>query len=562
MSAGETRHRSAAPWTLAAPRVDLRRAGVWVGFVIAYWLLDHLDARLAAGPLEPAPWDLSGGLAFATLLIEGPWLAPLVALADFISGRTGGPKAPMAADLATALSLAVTYGVAVLGLRRLGWTAIGRHRQLSAILLAAVLAAASRAAFDMGVVAAANSVATDTGQALASLTLDAFEERLSASLAGICMIAPLMLGLRAAPPALERRELPEAAAQFATLLGVCVLVTPSLQADAFRYFYLLFLPQMWIALRGGVLRVALGNLLVQIGLIAFLLSRPEAAGLSFNYQIRLLALAISSLYLAVNVAERRQAETSLRHRQDALARVSRLSLAGEMAASLAHELNQPLLAAITYARTAQKLSQANRGSDAMNERLDEALEGAVRQSERAGAIVRNLRRFIGRPESSRTLVAMDDLIRDALALVEPQRLRVGVRLLKVVDRDLPEVLINSIQIEQVLVNLLQNAMDSVAVASIGPPVVKLVVRRTAEGVEVETRDSGLGVPAELAESLFEPLVSGKERGMGLGLAISRSLVEAHGGVLRLAENQPGRCVLRFTLAAAGASATAAGAGSA
>lgn len=535
-------------------RANLRRVGLWIGFVAAYWLLDHLDARLATGPLEPAPWDLSGGLAFAAMLIEGPWLALLAALAEFISGRTGGPQAPMGADLATALWLGLTYGLGALVLRRRGWAAVGRQTQLSAILLVAVLVAAARAALDMGVVAAANSLATGAGRALASLSAAAFEERLSAFLTGICMVAPLILGLREAPPTLERRELPEAAAQFAVLLGVCVLVAPPVQADAFRYFYLLFLPQMWIALRGGVLRVALGNLVVQIGLIVFLLSRPEAAGLSFNYQIRLLALAISSLYLAVTVTERRRAEASLRQRQDALARVSRLSLAGEMAASLAHELNQPLLAAITYARTAQRLAgggEAGQAADPrLEEALEEALEGAVRQSERAGAIVRNLRRFVGRPETSRTRIAIDDLIRDALALVEPQRLRVGARLLKVVDRDLPEVLVNGIQIEQVLVNLLQNAMDSVSATSIGPPVVKLVARRTADGVEIETRDSGLGVPAELAESLFDPLVSGKERGMGLGLAISRSLVEAHGGALRLAENHPGRCVLRFTLPAA------------
>jgi len=513
--------------------------------MVAYWLLDHLDARLAAGPLEPAPWDLSGGLAFAAVLIEGVWLAPFAALAEFISGRTGGPRAPMGADLATALSLGVTYGLAALALRRRGWVSIGRQTQLSAILLAAALAAAARAAVDMGVVAAANSLASGDGQPLASLSFTAFEERLTASLTGVCMVAPLALCLREASPAMERRDLPEAAAQFAALVGACVLVAPPVQADAFRYFYLLFLPQMWIALRGGVLRAALGNLVVQAGLIAFLLSRPEAAALSFNYQIRLLALAVSTLYLAVVVAEGRQAEATLRQRQDALARVSRLSVAGEMAASLAHELNQPLLAAITYARTAQKLSGA-----AGDPRLGEALEGAVRQSERAGAIVRNLRRFVGRPEGARARTDLDALIRDALELVEPQRRKAGARLLKVVDRDLPEVLVNAIQIEQVLVNLLQNAMDSVAAASIGPPVVKLVARRTAAGVEVETRDSGLGVPAELAESLFEPLVSGKERGMGLGLAISRSLVEAHGGVLTLTDNHPGRCVLRFTLPAA------------
>ncbi|HEX7761784.1 MAG TPA: ATP-binding protein, partial [Caulobacteraceae bacterium] len=396
-------------------------------------------------------------------------------------------------------------------------------------------AAAARTAGDMTIAA---WVSGGGGGPLA----DVLSERFTACVAGVAVMAPLMMGLR--PPArrLEVGRALETAAQFAVLIATCFLVMPPAQADTFRYFYLLFLPQIWIATRGGIAAAALGNLVVQGALMAFLLNRPDNSGLSFNYQVRLVALAVSTLFLAVAVSERRAIEAALRQRQDALSRVSRLSLAGEMAAALAHELNQPLLAAIAFARTAQKLA-----GDGAEPRVGEALDGAVRQAERAGAIVKGLRRFIGRSENVRAARDIDGLAREAIDLVEPQRQRLDARILLIADRDLPQVIVDGIQIQQVLVNLLQNALDSVAEAGAGRRIVRLVARRTQGWMEVETRDSGPGVPPSLAETLFDPLVSGKADGMGLGLPISRGIIEAHGGRLWLAENRPGRCVFRFTL---------------
>ncbi|MBS0408535.1 MAG: MASE1 domain-containing protein [Proteobacteria bacterium] len=518
-----------------------RRTALWLALLAIYVALDRMDAMLTPGPMQPTPWDLSGGLTFAVLLWEGPWFAPLAALAEFASARLSpGAHAPLAADLASAAFLAAAYAPAAVFLRRRGWTGLARQAELSALVLTVAAAAAART----GVDAVIANLALRGGNLPASPETLAvlLGERMTGAVAGVFVVAPVFIGLRTTPWRLEPRAAPEAVAQFAVLVGLCLVVTPPGQADTFRYFYLLFLPQIWIALRGGVLRAAVGNLIVQVALILFLLGRPDIAALSFNYQVRLLALALSSLFLAVAVAERRAAEAALRQRQDALARVSRLSLAGEMAATLAHELNQPLMAAIAYARTAQVL--AGEGRDP---RLDEALDGTVRQSERAGDIVRNLRRFVGRPDDVRGRHNLDDLLRETVDLVEPRRAATGARILRVVSRDVPLVAVDAIQLQQVVVNLLHNALESMARASVGPPVVKLVARAVAEGVEVETRDSGLGVDAAIAAGLFEPLVTDKADGMGLGLAISRGIIEAHGGRLWLAENRPGRCVIRFTL---------------
>lgn len=536
-----------APWAGLRGRtrdigpLNWSRVGLWIGLLAAYAVLDRIDSLLAPGPMQPTPWDLSGGLTFSVLLLEGPWFAPFAALAEFASARLWpGAHAPLAADLASAAALAAAYTPAAIFLRRRGWTGLSRQSELSALVLAVAAAAAVRTGIDACIASLAGPggrlpPAPDTWAALLG-------ERMTGAAAGAFIVAPVLLSLRSWPRRLDAKTLPEAAAQFVVLIGTCLLVTPPGQADTFRYFYLLFLPQIWIALRGGVLRTALGNLIVQTALILFLMGRPDVATLSFNYQVRLLALALSSLFLAVAVAERQSAEAALRQRQDALARVSRLSLAGEMAATLAHELNQPLLAAIAYARTAQVLA-----GDGRDPRLDEALEGTVRQSERAGDIVRNLRRFVGRPDEVRGRHSLDDLLREAVDLVEPRRAASGARILRVVSRDLPPVAVDAIQLQQVVVNLLHNALESMARTSVGPPVVKLVARATAGGVEVETRDCGPGVDPSLAEGLFEPMVTDKADGMGLGLAISRGIIEAHGGRLWLAENRPGRCVIRFTL---------------
>ena len=536
MAAADGARRTSRAGSFAS-NFSLRKAATWTAFLALYWILDRADAGLGAGPMQPAAWDLSGGLAFAFLLLEGPWLAPLAGLAEFTSSRfSPGVHAPLGADMGSAVALALTYGAAAWILRRRDAVGLTRQRDLSVLVLAAIGAAAARGGADMTMAFLAS------GESAGPLARG-LGERFVACLAGVAMVAPLCMSLRPVSRRVDLREGLETAAQFAMLAGVCALVMPPVQADTFRHFYLLFLPQIWIATRGGIAAAAVGNLVVQIALMIYLLDRPDAAALSFNHQVRLLALAVSSLFLAVAVAERRRIEATLRERQDALARVSRLSLVGEMAATLAHELNQPLLAAIAYARTAQKLAAADG-----DPRISEALDGAVRQSERAGDIVRSLRRFVGRARSAREAHDFDTLARQAIDLIEPLQQHPGARILRLVDRNLPPVMVDGMQIQQVLINLIQNALEAMAADASGrAPIVKLVARRSGEWLEVEARDSGPGVDPRLAGSLFEPLASGKRDGMGLGLAISRGIVEAHGGRLRLAESRPGRCVFRFTL---------------
>ena len=361
---------------------------------------------------------------------------------------------------------------------------------------------------------------------------------------GVIMMAPLVASLGAARTWPQRRELAEFAAQIC-LLGLTLGIMFSDQLNhPFRFFYLLFLPQIWLAVRFGVTGATVGNFIVQLSLIAFFLNRAEPAETMFNYDVRLIALTFSTLLLGCAVNERRVAETVLRQRQEELARVSRLSLAGELAAALAHQLNQPLLATIAFTRAAQRFMDT--GADRAD--AAQAMNEAVLQAERAGEIVRTLRSFIGKSESERQPHTLAALARDATTLVGPECARAGIRIVTAIDRGLPPVQVDAVQIQQVLLNLIQNAVDALDSSQTSARVILLSARRASDRmVEVEVCDTGPGLSDAAEQRLFEPFSSEKGKGMGLGLVICRGIVEAHAGRLWLDQNQPGRCVFRFTL---------------
>jgi signal transduction histidine kinase len=262
------------------------------------------------------------------------------------------------------------------------------------------------------------------------------------------------------------------------------------------------------------------------------------------------------LGVVVDIRERRRAEERLQELQSELLHVSRLGTAGEMTSALAHELNQPLTAVASALSAAQRLLQPAPGAGAEVPGLAlEALERAIEQSLRAGQIVRRLRDFVAKGEPNPRLEALPGLVEEAstLALLgaRDQGIQVSFRL----DPGLPPVLVDRIQVQQVLLNLMRNAVEALT----GEGVRRLPSRReltvTAapsgpEEVGVAVADTGHGIPPEVKRRLFEPFVSTKPDGMGMGLSICRSIVEAHGGRLWAEPNPGGGAVFRFTLPAA------------
>jgi two-component system sensor kinase FixL len=245
-----------------------------------------------------------------------------------------------------------------------------------------------------------------------------------------------------------------------------------------------------------------------------------------------------------DLTERQQAELRIHDLQSALAHVSRVTAMGTLATSLAHELNQPLTAIANYVEAANDLLENPNEENISTVR--EALTECAAQSVRAGQIVRRLRDFISRGEIERRIESLQRLVTEASALAlvwaGEQSFEVDVRL----DPSADHVMVDRIQIQQVLLNLIRNAIEAMAES----PVRQLLIYSATEAggfVRVTVADSGPGLSAEVAERLFEPFISTKDTGMGLGLSISSTIVAAHGGRIWAEPSKLGGIAFHFTI---------------
>jgi two-component system sensor kinase FixL len=246
-----------------------------------------------------------------------------------------------------------------------------------------------------------------------------------------------------------------------------------------------------------------------------------------------------------DITFRRDSEARDRKHQAELAHVSRVSLAGEMAAGLAHELSQPLTAIIAYGRGCLRLLAAPVAEPAL---LSEGIKEIVQQAERAGDVLDRLREFVRGGEFLRALTEIKPVIDAAVSLVHSEAMQHDVEIDATIDPGLPVVLADPVQIEQVLLNLLRNAMDAMAAANTERRSIIVKVRRSDKhAIEISVADSGPGVAAEMMGAIFEPFTTTKPLGMGMGLSISRAIIEAHGGNLGMGRGTGSGAIFIFTL---------------
>jgi PAS domain S-box-containing protein len=250
--------------------------------------------------------------------------------------------------------------------------------------------------------------------------------------------------------------------------------------------------------------------------------------------------------LQAEIVERQRADVRFQELQSELFHAARLNAAGQMAAALAHELNQPLAAAINFVRAAQRqLATGSRDKVVTSSRIMDQAAGEVL---RAGQIMRRLRDFVRRGETERRIESIVPMVEEASTLTSITAGASGVRVHLSFDPNAARVFADRIQIQQVLVNLMLNAIDAMADSSRRELEVKTALLDD-ETTAFSVTDSGTGLVAEIADHLFEPFVSTKPNGMGLGLSICRSIVEAHGGRLRTEPNEGGGTIFCFTLPA-------------
>jgi two-component system sensor kinase FixL len=248
-----------------------------------------------------------------------------------------------------------------------------------------------------------------------------------------------------------------------------------------------------------------------------------------------------------DLTHEKQAEAeALRHREQ-LMHASRLTTMGEMAAAMAHELNQPLSAIATYTAACQRF--LNQGQHA-HEDVFNALREVGAQAHRAGQIIQRMRDFTRSRESRRKQMSLAELIEEIRPLAELDAKANDVQLTIEIDPDLPPINADGIQIQQVILNLLRNGMDAMVDA---PSILRLLRLHAflddSKALRVEITDQGHGVPEALRQQLFTPFFTTKPTGMGMGLAISRSIITAHGGKLDCVNNPEGGATFFFTLPA-------------
>ena len=488
-------------------------------FAPCYVLLDWVSYIEPLGAFNITPWNPQPALAVAWMLLGGLLHAPAVfatiVLADVVVRELPGGPANV---VATSLVLTIGYMAMAWSLQRLLRPRPDLHslRQLTTFIAVVVPATAVIA---LGFVA----VLFAFGHLPREAFLAGWLRFWVGDAVGVLVTAPLLLVVadgkqRRGFGVLARKG--ETYLQMALVAAAIWVIFRGLGGDPSHHVYLLFLPLIWVALRNGLTGAIVSVGLVQVGVVLGIHGHSLQSLPVMELQALVAALTLTALFLGVMVDERRRANERLNQSL-------RLAAAGEMAGAIAHEVNQPLTALTTYGESGQLLLQAGRTEDlamVLGQMLDEA--------RRAAEIVRRLRDFFREGRTRLERLRVEALLESAHAaangLIRGQAISVRTRC----ESGLPPVLADKVQIELVLRNLVANAVESLRARPHGDGRIELEASRYGtKEVQISVTDSGPGVSKEDQDRVFDAFVSGKPTGMGLGLAVSRAIAEAHGGRL-------------------------------
>lgn len=497
-----------------------------LGYVCAYVALDWVSYVQPVLKLGITPWNPQAGLTLAFLAIAGPAFAPATALAALIAEvmvrATPTSMPSIVAASAAALVIAAGYGTAAVALRRRSLlTPPETPGAAAALILVAALTVLPVACLYVLLFLGAGLLPT-------SAVPGAIARYWVGDLNGVLTVTPLLLALpqwRSGFAAVRQRHR-EVMLQAAVVLVCIGLIFGLRDTGELRFFYSLFVPVIWIAVRWGVPGAMLATCAIQIGLIAAVQGGPVNAPL-IDLQFLLLTLAMTALVLGAVVTGRHAAEARLREQDRALARAMRTAVVGELATALTHELNQPITALVSYLRAAEILAEP---LEQQEPRLARTLSKAAGQAIRTADVLKRLRDFYrggaARPEP----VSVGEVITATLRALQPRIRQAGVNVEVHLEPDLPGVIADRVGIELVLHNLVGNALDALEEVA-GVRRLEIGVRRDADAIVIDVDDSGPGFNSDIRSRLFEPFVTTKPDGMGLGLSISRSLLRSQGGDL-------------------------------
>ncbi len=500
-------------------------------FVVIYVLLDWASYLHPMYGLNITPWNPSLALGLVVWfrvgrLVAIPWFAAILIGEVVVRGL------PAALPLTLMLSgvLTVGYGIMAEVLRRHadGDILHDRRRLLSwlAIVVAGTLATS---VIYISLLHFAGLIPVgDWGVALVRFWVG--------DCVGIVVTMPFFWLLLEARARLRNLFMRWETAGYGLLAIAVLWVSFGLGGEGeFQYFYLLFLPIVWAAARQGVPGAAIAAFILQAGIIVAVQWQNLVAVTVFELQLLGAVLAFVGLFIGAVVDEKQRVSNELRQ-------TLRLAAAGEMAAALAHELNQPLTALSAYGSACQQLLE--RGND--DGRLRDTIERMITESHRAADVVRRLRDFFRTGATRLERIALADLVGSVTAQFADKAASQGVEL---VSATMPDcvLLADRLQLEVILRNLIANAFDAVQERPVGRRRVSVAGVVEGETVRIRVADSGPGLAPAQVLRLFEAFQSSKSSGLGLGLAISRAIAQAHGGDLAAVAADGGVFVLTLPI---------------
>jgi signal transduction histidine kinase len=502
-------------------------------YLAAYVSLDFVSYIFPLSPVGITPWNPQTGLSFALVLLKGRTYVPLLFVAPALSSLlVHRLPAPIWMDGLTAAVLGCGYAAATLFLLRpkvrFDPTLSSLSHLATLLAVAGVSSALVAIAFSLVFVLAGwLSWAQYPSAVLHYWVGDAI---------GVFVVTPFLLCFATGA------RLPKAPVEMTFLLGAILLALWVIfgfdRAWEFQFFYLLFLPVVWIAARFGLEGASAGLFATQAGLVMAMDWSDQSVADVAKFQLLMLVLALTGLLLGVAISEQRRGLTRLRIHQEALARASRLTSLSALATALAHEVNQPLTAIGNYVRLLRDMVKSGEGDTAVALATSEK---AVGQVDHAARLVRHFRELVrtGRGEVLPTAPGL--LIAETLQLARPLLENANIHVDVTLQNGAGAVLVDRLQIEQVLLNIITNSVEAIASTGRVSGRIDIEVITSAEPGFVEFRlsDDGPGFASELASGLPTGFATTKPEGMGLGLILSRSITEWHGGRLMLGNQAHG-----------------------
>lgn len=515
-------------WRLGWP--DVAAAAVFVALIG----LDRLTLLAPIHMAPIAPWNPLLGVCVAVALFY-PIRGITLAFAGATVSEMLAPQSPMPMTVATlegvitALETAAIVAIA----HRIAQTS--SHELLKHRLVGALLAAPA-----VAIISGALYIASLAG--IGAIPLINAEDHLIrfwvGSVVGVVIFAPL-LAIRLVPgpkEPLSAARILEAVAQIALVVAAVWMAFGVYPQTASRYLFVVFLPMIWIVLRFGMRGAIAMNALVQISMIASLIIANHLDVNATLFQALLLVLASSGLIFGLAVDQSKAATLQLRAREEELSASLRMAATGELAGTLAHELGHPLGAISNYAsalnHVIRKVAPDSTEAVSIGAKLTQEIL-------RATDTLHRMREFFKTGALTVERIDLGMIAKDAALLLKDRLARSGISPHIVVQGGPNIILGDEIQLRAVVYNLLVNAID--ALKSIPPDAraLSLSVRRTDDWITLQVEDSGAGVANDVRDDIFEPLVTTKEDGLGLGLSMSRSVIHAHGGSILLEDSALG-----------------------